>query len=314
MYNPSELLRQANYELMRGIYIPSWNRAGSAPLLEKLARADAIWREDVTIVTRQDSVEEYRKAYPWARVVAQTGPNGIGDARMECLRDAERRGIPRIIMLDDDIQHISLLEWVTPEGKFARSRRYSAAVCGAYPEPEIFCRSLTVAAQLLGRVFDKHPEVSYGSLRNALFSQMINPNRMTAWINKGPFPSCVIMFEVDRFSMRTMPEGFLHHGEDLAMLLHNLQEGKHAAILTSVVYDQNGAVKTTIPLDPESATGRAIDLASAEEHYPDIARYLRVGSRNSNGGVRRWTLNWKRWCNDHHEYREQVFTPEQVMG
>lgn len=314
MYSPKDLLRLANSDRLYGVYIPSWNRAGSAPLLEKLSQANEIWRQDVTIVTRQGSVEEYRKAYPWTRVVAQTGPNGIGDARMECLRDAELRGIPRIIMLDDDIQHISLLEWVTPEDKFARSRRYSAAVCGAYLEPEMFCRSLTVATQLLGRVFDKHPEVSYGALRNALFSQMINPNRMTAWINKGPFPSCVMMFEMDRFTMRHMPKGFRYHGEDLALLLHNLQEGKHAAILTSVVYDQNGAVKTTIPLDPESTTGRAIDLASAEEHYPDIARYLRVGSRNSNGGVRRWTLNWKRWCNDHHEYREQVLTPEQVMG
>lgn len=311
--SPIEMLRRVNPDLLYGMYIPSWNRAGSAPLLEKLSSADEIWRQDVTIVTRTESVVEYQQAYPWARVIAQWGANGIGEARMECLRDADRRGVPRIMMLDDDIQHVSLLEWIQPEGSYARSRRCSAAVCGEYPEPEMFCRSLAAARWQLGRVFDKFPEVSYGALRNALFSQGINPNTSTAWINKGPFPSCVIMFEVVRFSMRRMPTGFYHHGEDLAMLLHNLQEGKQAAILTSAVYDQNGAVKTTIPLDPESATGRTIDLASAEEHYPDIARYLRVGSRNANGGVRRWTLNWKRWCHDHPAYTEQIVSPEEVL-
>lgn len=306
-------LRKVTPDLLHGMYIPSWNRAGSAPLLEKLSRVDDIWRQDVTIVTRAESTREYEQAYPWARVIAQGGANGIGEARMKCLRDADRREVPRIMMLDDDIQHVSLLEWVHPEGSYPRSRRYSAAVCGEYQEPEMFCRSLAAACWQLGRVFDKYPEVSYGALRNALFSQGINPNVSTAWINKGPFPSCVIMFEVERFSMRQMPTGFYHHGEDLAMLLHNLQEGKQAAILTSAVYDQNGAVNTTIPLNPESAEGRAVDLASAETYYPDIARYLRVGSRNANGGVRRWTLNWRRWCHDHPAYTEQVVPPEEVF-
>lgn len=311
--SPIEMLRRVNPDLLYGMYIPSWNRAGSAPLLEKLSRADEIWRQDVTIVTRAESVVEYKQAYPWARVIAQWGANGIGEARMECLRDADRREVPRITMLDDDIQHVSLLEWIQPEGSYPRSRRYSAAVCGEYSEPEMFCRSLAAAKWQLGRVFDKFPEVSYGALRNALFSQGINPNLSTAWVNKGPFPSCVIMFEVARFSMRRMPTGFYRHGEDLAMLLYNLQEGKQAAILTSAVYDQNGAVKTTIPLDPESAEGRAADLSAAEDYYPGVARYLRVGSRNANGGVRRWTLNWKRWCTDHAEYAEKVVSPEEIL-
>lgn len=312
--SPIKMLRRANPDILSGVYIPSWNRAGSAPLLEKLSQVDAIWRQDVTIVTRAESVVEYQQAYPWARVIAQWGANGIGEARMECLRDADKRELPRITMLDDDIQHVSLLEWVQPEDSYPRSRRYSAAVCGEYPEPEMFCRSLAAAQWTMNRVFDKFPRISYGALRNALFSQGINPNLSVAWVNKGPFPSCVLMFEVARFSMRKMPTGFYRHGEDLAMLLHNLSEGQQAAILTSAVYDQNGSVKTTIPLDPESAEGRVADLISAESYYPDIARYLRVGSRNSSGGVRRWTLNWRRWSHDHPEYRERVLTPEQVMG
>ena len=281
------LLRVAKRSWLYHIYVPSAFRAGTSPLLNMLAGNSSVHRL-VTIVTLPTQIQKYRKAYPWAAVVAES-QRGIGPARMRCLIDADTRGLDRIVVLDDDIIHVSLLE--RPKGS-AHTRRYSAKVSGI-PEPTLLIRSLAVACKLADGVFKRLPLASYGAARNALFSGDVDPS-VGATLNKGSFPACVMFFNVHNFDMRGMPEPYQYHGEDLAMFLDALTQGQEVFTLPGVAYDQHGSIASTIPLDPQSETGRP-HLETTEEEYPFMHQFLRVSMRNKLGGVMRIGVNWSRW-------------------
>lgn len=273
------------------IYVPSAYRAGTSPLLNMLAKAGPAIQRKVHIVTLPHQASKYRQAYPWADVLYEE-KKGIGPARMRCLIDAEEQGFQNIVVLDDDIIHVSLLEQITrPDGK-KHTRRFSAKVSGV-EEPTLLLRSLAVGCKLAGVLFKKMPMVSYGAARNALFSGDVDP-AVGATFNKGSFPACVMFFDVDRFKMRKMPKPFQYHGEDLAMFLDVLENDQRAFTLPGVAYDQHGSIETTIPLDPQDEVGRP-HLESTEKYYPNVHPFLRVSMKNKLGGVMRIGVNWSRW-------------------
>lgn len=282
------LLRRAKGSWLYQIYVPSYSRAGSAPLLNMLAEASPLVQQKVHVVVRPEEKSTYERAYPWATVVAEKTP-GIGPARMRCLIDADNMGYKRIVVLDDDIIHVSLLE--RPDGS-THTRRYSAKVSGI-PEPRLLIRSLAVACRLASGVFASRPAASYGAARNALFSGDVNPG-IGATLNKGSFPACVMFFDVKRFDMRQMPSPYHFHGEDLAMFLDALTQDQEVFTLPGVAYDQHGVIESTIPLDPQDEVGRP-HLESTEEDYPYVHPFLRVSMRNKLGGVMRIGVNWNRW-------------------
>lgn len=276
---------------MYPIYVPSYSRAGTAPLLERLKLADPRVKALVHIVVRPEERTTYKRAYQWAQIVTEKQP-GIGPARMRCLTHADARGYNRIVVLDDDIIHVSLLDQYTqPTGK-RHTRRYSAKVSGV-AEPDLLVRSLEVACKLANGVFSAYPMAAYGAARNALFSGDVDTS-VGATLNKGSFPACVMFFDLNRFGMREMPTPYHFHGEDLAMFLDALSSGWDTFTLPGVAYDQHGSIISTIPLDPQDATGRP-HLQTTEEFYPDIHPYLRVSMKNKLGGVMRIGVNWKRW-------------------
>lgn len=289
------LLHRTKNSWLMPIYVPSAYRADSAPLLNMLAEARPQVRRRVTIVTLPDQKADYRRAYPWATVLTEARP-GIGPARMRCLRDAERRGHRHIAMLDDDIIHVSLLEELYPTPGKRYARRRSSKISGI-PEPELLVQSLAVACQMARGVFDLYPEASYGAARNALFSGPVANPSDGAYLNKQSFPACVMFFDMQRYPMRLMPEPFHHHGEDLAMFVHNLALGLKAFQLPAVAYDQHSTIETTIPLDPEDAVGRP-HLVDIERLYPSIHPYLRVSVKNALGGTKRIGVNWNRYYKD----------------
>ncbi|QDP44101.1 glycosyltransferase [Microbacterium phage McGalleon] len=278
------------------IYIPSHKRAGSAPLLEMLKTASHNVRRRVHIVVRDTEVQEYEDAYPWATIVPQRQPYGIGPARALSLRDAEERRYQKIVMLDDDIWHVSLLERIQRPGKSDHTRRVSAGVSGI-PEPHLLARSLAVACLLASRVFREYPTVAYGAARNALFSGDVDPE-IGATINKGSFPACVMFIDLQRFKWRTCHKDYRNHGEDLSMCLDTMERGLDWFTLPGVAYDQNGTIETTIPLDPQDAVARTPDLENAEHAYPDMHPYLKASVRNKLGGVMRIGVNWPKWYKD----------------
>lgn len=297
-------LDSAKAEWLYPIYVPSYNRAGTAPLLEMLKRSSPRTRDRVHIVVRDTQAFEYRRKYPWAKVVKQKAPYGIGPARALCLRDAEKRGYEKIVMLDDDIWHVSLLERISRPGKSDHTRRYSAGVSGI-KEPRLLVRSLAVGCMLASRVFREFPDVAYGAARNALFSGDVDTS-VGATINKGSFPACVMFIDVKRFSWRRCLKPYYNHGEDLSMCLHTMQEGQRWFTLPGVAYDQNGSIETTIPLDPQDEVARTPDLNNAAVYYPDMYPYLKASVRNKLGGIMRIGINWPKW------YRETGTEPIEV--
>lgn len=287
------LLQQARTGWLYPIYVPSYDRAGVAPLLTILSKADQRVKSRVTIVTRASQVRTYERAYPWARVVAQVRQRGIGPARMSCLLDADERGFKRIVVLDDDIRNLTLLNKLEtkPDGT-PRTQRYSHTFNG-FDKTESNVMTLAAMCRMADAVFAARTDVSYGAPRNGLFSNTEDPE-LGVSINSRGFPACVMFIDVSRFTMREIPKPFQYHGEDLAMFLHNLEQGKQSFMLRCASYDQHETIETTIPLDPQDEVGRP-HLQSTEEYYPSVHPYLRVTMKNRLGGTMRIGINWPRW-------------------
>lgn len=302
------LLKQAKSSWLYHIYVPSAYRAGTAPLLEMLNDAPAAVQKKVHIVTLPSQRAAYTKAYPWADVLTER-KKGIGPARMMALKDADEFRYEHIVVLDDDIIHVSLLEETYPKGQ-RYARRYSAKLTGI-PEPMLLIRSLAVSCRMAQAVFDLREDASYGAARNALFSGPDADPSIGAMLNKQSFPACVMFFSVARFRMREMPKPFHFHGEDLAMFLDNLSDGLRAFQLPAVAYDQNGNIETTIPLDPEDEVGRP-HLLDTEHLYPDIHPYLRVSMKNALGGTKRIGVNWSRYYKDTGTGPDIISMPELI--
>ena len=241
-----KLLDKVRYSWMYPIYVPSYSRAGSAPLLEMLNNAQKPIQRKVHIVVRPSERKAYQRAYPWATIVPEN-IKGIGPARMRCLLDADERGYKNIVVLDDDIIHVSLLEQTEREDGKKHTRRYSAKVSGI-KEPDLLVLSLAVGCKLSSVLFDHWPDAAYGAARNALFSGDVD-TAVGVISNRGSFPACVMFFDVTRFQMRKMPKPYHYHGEDLAMFLDTMSNGQYAFTLPGVAYDQHGSIETTIPLD-----------------------------------------------------------------
>lgn len=288
------LLRSAKNRWLYPVYVPSYSRAGSSPLLNMLAQSTLSVKANIFVVVRPSEALAYRRAYPWATVVTER-LKGIGPARMRCLLDADVRGFRRIVVLDDDIIHVSLLERVTrPDGSL-HTRRFSSKVAGI-EEPNLLTISLAVGCKLADGVFKEMPGAAYGAARNALFSGDVDTS-IGATLNKGSFPACVMFFDVKRFTMRDMPKPYAYHGEDLAMFLDTLTQDQQVFTLPGVAYDQHGSIASTIPLDPQDDVGRP-HLAFTSHDYPDIHPYLRVSMRNKVGGVMRIGVKWPQWYKD----------------
>lgn len=289
------LLKHARASWLYPVYVPSYSRAGVAPLLNMLEGAYPAAKRKVHIVTQAHQTKDYQSAYPWATLTDPVLEPGVGPARMHCLLDADARGYQRIVVLDDDITHLSLLEMVERDNGTTHARRYSARVSGIQ-EPHVLVRSLSAACRMASVVFESPLAPSYGSARNALFSGDVD-TRIGATFNKGSFPACVMFYDTLRFTMRSMPAPFQYHGEDLAMFLDAYENHQNVFTLPSVAYDQHGSLQSTIPLDPESEIGRP-HLDYTEEYYPRMHPFLRVSMKNKLGGTKRIGVNWNRWYKD----------------
>lgn len=286
------MLRQARSGWMYPIYVPSYTRAGVAPLLNLLARAKQSIQSKVHIVVRPEEKAAYRRAYPWATLVIVNKP-GLGPARSRALHHAKKEGHHRIVMLDDDIKHVSLLERISREGKSDHTRRHSARVSGI-PDPALLVLSLATACRLSEGVFAARPEAVYGAARNALFSGDVNTD-IGATLNKGTFPASVMFYDVTRMENFDLPKRFHMHGEDIAFAMDVMTRGQEWFTLPVVAFDQDGNIETTIPINPADPEARRVDINNAAIDYPDIHPFLRESMKNKAGGVMRVGVNWVRW-------------------
>lgn len=281
------------YDWLYPIYVPTYTRAGTAPLLNLLSHSPP--EGVVTLVVREEERTEYMLRYPWADTVVVKRP-GLGPARSRALAHAFNRGHRRIVMMDDDIKHVSLLERIKRDDGKLHTRRHSTRVSGI-PEPDLMLQSLSVACRLSSAVFDERPWAVYGACRNALFSGDVDTD-IGATLNRGTFPASVMMYDLERMENYMLPKEFHMHGEDLAFALDVMSRGQEWFTLPGAAFDQDGVIETTIPLDPHDPVARRIDIENAAKRYPDIHPYLRESVRNKAGGVMRVGMLWSRWYKD----------------
>lgn len=310
MYKPDtlekqiELFHKAKVSWLWHIYIPSYQRAGIAPFINMLYKSPKSVQRRVHLVVRPEELHKYRYAYPESEFsYTIVRKPGVAAARSVCMRDAESKGISKIIMSDDDMQHIHPLRTVTlPSGKI-HAQRYSHRYSGV-AEPIQSCKALALASRFAELILEDG-DISYGALRNDLFSGSVDTSTV-AFVNRGAFPSCLFLIDLARFSLREYPEEYAYHGEDLAMFLHNQEEDKKAFVIQNIAYDQSYTIESTIDLDPESGDGRQADIDAARIHYPKMYPYLRNAMKNKDGGVKRVGFYWKQL------YKNTGISPEEI--
>ena len=98
------------------LYIPTCGRAGKAPLLQMLNQAPRSVQRRVHLIVLPEEQDAYHKAYPWA-AMSPPPSEGLGVARFAAINHARQAGHHRIVMMDDDIRHLSLLQRIPREGK-----------------------------------------------------------------------------------------------------------------------------------------------------------------------------------------------------
>ena len=290
------LLQEVDYDTwLYPIYIPSYTRAGTAPLLNLLKDAPERVQARVYVVVRPEEFRDYGAQYPWATLITVREP-GLGPARSRALRHALRSGNHRLIMMDDDIKHVSLLERVVQPNGREHTRRHSSKVSGI-PEPELMLKSLAVTCFMIDNLYDQYPHAVYGACRNALFSGDVDTS-IGATMNRGTFPASVMFYDVSRMENLHLPTRFHMHGEDIAFAMDVMTRGQDWFTIPVSAFDQDGVIESTIPLDPNDSVARRIDIENAAIEYPLIHPYLRESVRNKAGGVMRVGVNWKRWYKD----------------
>lgn len=277
------------------IYVPSHNRAGTAPLLNLLAQAPEFIQERVYIVVRAAQVKAYRRAYPWADVVVQRGSKGIGPARMVCLEHADSMGFPRIVMMDDDITKVGVLEdRGRNEAGHPKSGRFSHRNT-PWESWEFTLHCLALGCKMADAVFYHAQGVAYGSTRSAFMSSDVDVSQ-TATIEARGFPLCVLFIDLQRFSMRDMPEEFQWEGEDLAMFCEAFEQGYTTFLFNTLIFDDDRNLTTTIPFSGDGEIDRTANLEDAQELYDVLGPYLKVTNQNPDtGAVRRIGVDWRRW-------------------
>lgn len=300
-----ELLYETKHEWMYPIYVPSYRRAGKSPLLKLLAQQPAEIRRLVYIVCRASESKAYRQEYPWATIVEQRVPWGIGPARMVCLMHADMMKFTRIVMMDDDITRVQLLEdRSTPDkiksGRFSRDNTDMGPV-------EFFGRNLELGCKMADAVFHLARDVAYGSTRSAFMSSDVDVSE-TATIDARGFPLCVLFINTKRFTMRRMPAAFQYEGEDLAMFLHAYEEGKATFLFNSLVFDDDRNLETTIPMSGVGEIDRSANLMNAQKIYRELGPYLRVTNMNKlTGAVKRIGVDWRKY------HKERGTNPTHIL-
>ena len=282
-------------EWLYPIYVPSYKRAGISPLLNLLAKAPEYIQEKVYVVCRASENKLYRRAYPWANIVEQRVPWGIGPARMVCMRDAEERGFDRIVMMDDDITRVGVLEdrGTSAEGK-PKSGRYSYKN-SPWEAWEFTLHCLALGCAMAEAVFYHAQDVAYGSTRSAFMSSDVDVSQ-TATIDARGFPLCVLFIDVNRFTMRHMPKAFQYEGEDLAMFCDSYENGWSTFLFNTLIFDDDRGLATTIPFSGDGEIDRADNLINAKMLYSELGPYLRPTNVNiDTGAVKRIGVDWRKY-------------------
>ena len=285
-------LQSVDLNAMPPMFVISYSRAGSAPLLEE-ARG---WElpTKVHVVVRESQEDEYRAAYPELTIdpLPDEEIPGCGFARMGAMRLARRLGYETAILLDDDVISIRYMH----HAEFIRGNNIGKekSAHAAYD----WQRILAVAATVADEVYADHPRVVYGGMIKQHMSFDFKNHRTKYTINGGVTPRQVMFWNLRRaeeYGVELDLDRFGITGEDLGFADQVLRRDLDAFCLSSFCYDHW----------PESINKERSTIRN-EETYRDVLEYdyesiqmnplkdyVRI-KRNKETGDYEWAdVNWQ---------------------
>lgn len=222
------------------IWVISYNRAGEAPLLNKVRK----WSTPVNVFVRESQAAAYRDAYPTMTVYAASDEtiDNCGKARWVASELAYALGHDIVIMMDDDVLDLRFLF----QREFMRGKNVGKECSGhsTLDDWEFISdleeRVLAGIASVARDVFSEHPNAMLGgpikqhmsfSHRNHRTKYVLNggvtPRQCTVWHLDRMFDAGVVL-DTDRFGV---------HGEDLGLVDQVLRNDGDCWAMPSFAYE-----------------------------------------------------------------------------
>lgn len=285
------------------IWLISYNRAGTAPFLELMARWDD--QSAINVVVRSSQWREYRQAYPGMTIhgLPDEEISNCGSARWGAADLAYMLGHDEVIMADDDVLAVRFLYEGTI-GRGPNTGKPSSSHSGKAEErdvPDFQLRVLTLASQVAATAFQDDPRlVQLGLIKQHMSFDPRNQATMYQ-VNGGVTPRQLMVWNLARMrdaGVRLDLDAFGVHGEDIGLAATILAAGLNCGSIPSFVYDHwPEAVNIDRSMIRNRDNAAALHRAEWEalQQYP-IVDYLRVKRSLLDGSYEWGDVNWARLC------------------
>ena len=280
------------------IFLISYNRAGEAPVLNRMRKWERT--DDINVVVRESQVSAYRSAYPMLQVhgLPDDFINGVGFARRAAGELAYALGHDRILMMDDDVIVLHpLFEGAIKGGKNAGNEISVHAPTLNLDLPDIFEWSLLGLTAIAEEVFEKFPATVMGG---ALKQHMCfaPKNHQTKYVVNGRVtPRQVMVWDVERMEDRDVKintDRFGLHGDDIGLVVEALARDADVFAMPSFVYEHWPEViniQKSVIRNAETAKELHEMEWNALQQYP-AKDYLRVKRSLIDGSFEWAEINW----------------------
>jgi hypothetical protein len=282
------------------IWVISYNRAGSAPLLQKTLTWER--KDDINIVVRESQAATYRAAYPGSRVhgVEDDKIDCVGKARWMAAELAYAMGDDVITMMDDDVLSLRFMFLRT----FIRGRNAGKPCTGHSTLddieilPDLEERIISGMSSVAADVFSEHPRAVIGGSIKQHMSFDVKNQETKYILNGGVTPRQCMVWNVGRmhdFGIRLNLDRFGIHGDDIGIVAEALKEDADCFAMPSFAYEhwpESINIKTSVVRNAESAKALHEFEWESLQMYP-IRDYLRVKRSIVDGSFEWGDVNWK---------------------
>lgn len=315
-----EWLRSLNMVDRLPIWIISYSRAGSSPVLNRIQNQFSSVAE-INVVVRESQYSDYKAAYPRIHFfgLPDSQVAGCGYARQAAAGTAYAVGYDRVIMMDDDVTNFNPLFYgETKTGPNAGTECSAHWPSISTEIPGHFEWVLLGFSTVAQEVLDTHPDVLMGGALKQHMCFSPNNHRTKYVVNGGVTPRQMMVWDLDRMTQRGIEldlDKFGITGEDVGWVATVLAANGDTFATPSFVYEHW----------PESvniakSTIRNVDSA-AEMHrmnwenfntYP--ARDYLKAKRSIIDGSPEWAdINWKAAAKHRGRPIERVLWDEDLL-
>lgn len=265
------------------MWVISYNRAGTAPLLEKMRTWERT--DDINVVVRNEQVKDYQGAYPNLTIhglpASQIG--NCGSARWGAADLAYAFGEDMVLMFDDDVLQ---LRWLF-ERPIMRGPNAGQPASGHCTKedlefvPDSEERVATGIGEVAREVFAAEPNTVVGGMLKQHMSFSPKNQETKYVVNGGVTPRQAMAWHLDRLyenGIRLDLEKFGVHGEDIGLMAEILAAGFDAFGMPSFVYEhwpESVNINMSMIRNAENAASLHAQEWEALQEYP-IVDYLRV--------------------------------------